>query len=650
MDILHAAILLYIVGDMIGNFVILFYVLRKGVVNRKAVFFLSSLLLYMAVEASDIAYVLFLHGSLMVEPISLMVASIPILLSVVGKDKVVAWREDRASSITLALTVLVDELSMGYAYSLAFGPRANFLIASVSNPAFGAMMLADAVFFLLLSKPRNIIEFSMFTFASSMAFMPNVFYTLRMEAQLIGSIISSVFMIVNIVMLYLIQIRRASFNAQLLAISLSGFDFLMMLGLSAFSVNNDLTLISIAMVVSMFWYFILTLYKFSDRRVTGLKYPIAFMTLANLAELAMGFGESVLGFNVTNAIFHPSMSMQGKMMSMHGQMMQGHMMMRSPFSNPFWWIFPMNPYSMTVMAFKSALTSSHNLLFADFWGSYMLIMMTTMAPFYVVMMGAEMSYLVYERYKSLKNRSLKSWTLGIIAGIPLFVWLIPYYTSFYVFGMSGMIFPVTLVPFAISLAVVILFTSLFGKRAYCNLACMSAHMWTNVFYDQFKPKKDHKFWNYFRWAPFSLMILAMAYWVLIEVGIAKPPKIGMLSVNPLDLFGMFTLNYVWWFMFFLTPVFGAYSCSRQGWCGFGTFTGIFNKVLFKVKAKDVNACKECQSLSCEKACPQKIEIREDVLSKGYTNRISCVGCGDCVEACPYNNLYIFDVTSLFKTR
>jgi len=97
--------------------------------------------------------------------------------------------------------------------------------------------------------------------------------------------------------------------------------------------------------------------------------------------------------------------------------------------------------------------------------------------------------------------------------------------------------------------------------------------------------------------------------------------------------------------YFLTPVFGAYSCARQGWCGFGTFTGIFNKVLFKVKAKSVDTCRTCETKACESACPVKIPISSDILKKGFTNRISCVGCGDCVEGCTYNNLEIVDITS-----
>jgi hypothetical protein len=61
---------------------------------------------------------------------------------------------------------------------------------------------------------------------------------------------------------------------------------------------------------------------------------------------------------------------------------------------------------MTLMGYKQAIMATNNILFAGFWASYMLIMMTTMMPFYVVMMGAEMSYLVYERFKTAKNSNI----------------------------------------------------------------------------------------------------------------------------------------------------------------------------------------------------------------------------------------------------
>ncbi|MUM65283.1 4Fe-4S ferredoxin [Acidianus infernus] len=653
MNYLQLAILVYIIGMMTADFIILYYLLRRPIVNKKAIFFVSSVLLYMSVEAVDISYILFSHGSIIIEPVSLIIASIPIILSTMMKNSITRWREDKTSALTLALTIVADEIAMGYAYSEAFGPHINPLIDSVSNIAFGVMMLADSIFFLALS-PRKIEELALFTFASSMAFMPNIFFTFSAYTELVGSLIASIIMIVNIITLYLIESRKLTFNAQLLSISLGFFDFVMMLSLSIYATSKDLYTISLTMIASMVWYFTLVLYRFKDVKIKlGLKYPLVFVIFINFAELTMGFGESVLGFRITNNLWMPSM------MSMHSKSMDPmhmHMLMWSPTSNPWWWIFPTDPWSMTSMAYKQAMMATHNILFAGFWASYMLIMMTTMMPFYVVMMGAEMSYLVYERFKTAKNSNVKSWAVAILVGIPLFVWLLPYYTQTYIFGMSGMLshinpeFAPTLLSLTLSLVAIALASTLFGRRAYCNLVCMSAHMWTNIYYDQFKPKKSSKIWEYIRWISLSIMIIVFTYVFLIYLGIAKNPSIGTLQIPLLDFYGMFTLNYVWWFFFFLTPVFGTYSCARQGWCGFGNFVGLFNKILFKIKADSVDTCKSCKTVQCESACPVKIPIRTDVLSKGYTNRISCVGCGDCVEACPYNNLEIIDIRNAFRSE
>ncbi len=651
MNPFQIAVLVYVVGMMSTDLFVLYYVLWRPLVNRGAVLFTSAVLLYMSLEALDLGYVIFRHGSILVEPVTLTLASIPLLLSLKGRNSVVPWRSDLKLVTVLSLTLVLDELSMGYIYSLSFGPDLNPIVSSVSNPAFGAMMMIDAVFFLTLSGVRNMKEISIFTFAVSMSFMPNVFISFPQYVWLIASILASVAMVINVVTLYLLEMKSASLNLQLLSLSLAGFDFFMMLGLATLSSDGlatsgfGVTLISFSMIASMFWYFILALHDFPDRRIKpGLRYTFPFLVLVNLTELLMGFGSSVLGFNVTNLLFQAPNHISGMSMNMAGMGNGGMSGMRSPFTNPFWWLFPINPLTMVSSSFHGVLSSTHNMFLALAYGSYMAVMGTTMTPFYVVMMGGEMAYLVYERYKRVKT--LKAWTLSILLGIPLFVWLIPYYTNFYVFGMSGMIFPVTLMSFALSLAAIMIASALFGKRSYCNLVCMSAHMWSNTFYDKFKPRSTHKFWEYFRWLPFALMVITFGYWALSQ---GSTSHMGM-GLDPLNFFGMFTLNYVWWFFFFLTPIFGSYSCSRQGWCGFGTFVGLFNKVFFKVKAKDVGVCQRCESVDCEGACPIKIEVKKDILSKGYVNRISCVGCGDCVESCPHDNLYLNDVRGVCNSR
>ncbi|MCH4816320.1 MAG: 4Fe-4S ferredoxin [Saccharolobus sp.] len=612
--------LVYIIVMMALDFWIFGLILRREYVRVKGLLILLSIVLIMGFESLALAQLnvlLFVFGIFLV--------LVPLFSSFIIKDYTINVTRNWKYGLLLSLVIVFDELAMGYLYGSYFNPLPNPLLTAVNNPAYGAMMLGDAIFFLYILRRRSIMEFAITTFAISMAFMPSLYLMDRM-LEFKMSLLTSFFMIVNIVLLYLTEMRMLTFQGQLVAISLSLFNLLMMLGLTFFASFNDLHFLTLSMIASMVWYFFLIFYNVPAKKISPK--PFLFLVLVNLTELVMGFGESVLGFNLTNSLF---------VSTMNGEMMMGSHMMRSPFSNPFWWLFPINPLTMIIMT-----TMKYNLLGKLVMVPFMTVMTTTMAPFYVIMMGAEMSYLVYERFKKVKTRYLKAWTLGILTGIPIFVVLIPYYTNYYIFGMSGMIFPVTLTPFIISLIVIALFSTLFGRGVYCNIVCMSAHMWSNVFYEQFSAKKSSKVWDYLRWIFLVPMIAAFYLYVINQLG-----KIN-LSIDPLNFYGMFTLNYIWWFFYFLTPVFGIYSCARQGWCGFGTLTGIFNKVLFKIRAKDVNACKGCVSKACDASCPVKIPISSDISAKGYSNRISCIGCARCVDAC--DNLEIVNVLTILKNR
>ncbi|ABP95434.1 MULTISPECIES: 4Fe-4S binding protein [Metallosphaera] len=619
---------IYIVIMMLIDFWIFGYVLRKEFVNLKAILFLISVTLIMSSESVSIAYIAVLHGSLFMEPVTLSVAFTPMLLSLLVKSERVSVRRSLRLSAILSIALLVDEVSMGYLYG-SFAPQPNPILTAVDNPAFGLMMLGDGVYFMAISRTKSVVDWSLTTFALSMAFMPSLYRVAGVE--LVTSLMSSLIMIVNIVMLYIIEMRQTTLRGQLVSISLALFDFVMMLGLSFFAGFNDLYVITLAMLISMVWYFFLIFFNVPSSRIQmKLRYPFLFLVLVNLAELAMGFGESVLGFNLTNAIFSSSVMHHGTSMSHSG------MAMRSPFTNPFWWLFPINPLTMTEMYLHKGF------LISLFMTPFMLVMSTTMSPFYVIMMGAEMSFLVYQRYKRVKSRYLRNWTLAILVGVPIFVVLIPYYTNFYVFGMSGMIFPVTLATFALSLGVIVVASILFGRGSYCNLVCMSAHMFSNIFYEQFQAKTSSKIWEYARRILMIPMFLFLGLYVMQELhGVNFP-------LDPLNFYGMFTLNYVWWFFYFLTPIFGTYSCARQGWCGFGTFTGIFNKVLFKIRAKNLETCRTCSTKNCDSSCPVKIPVSQDIIRQGYTNRVSCVGCARCVEVCPHENLEVRNILSLLK--
>jgi NAD-dependent dihydropyrimidine dehydrogenase PreA subunit len=640
---------------MAVGFIFLYLIFKRDDISPKFLFLVLVLILYMSVVTFVISYLGFWSDNPVVIPIifgsmfltTIFAVVIYLLSPLLNSQEVIQdWRARYRYTIPLVVTLLFWELSMGFIYGSAFLPHNSspFLLA-VNNVDFSAMMIIEAIFFLLIARKRQKLpEFALFTFALSMALMPNFFVHMGKLPVLGSTLLSALVMVINILILYIMQIRRPTFNFQIMILVLAAFNFLEMIGLSWYAANESLVLISSMMVLAMVAYFFFITHRLPSKPVPSYQpYNFALLVLISGAELSMGLGVSSLGFSITTAVSSQSVTSYASCFSVM------HLARPLNFNNPLWWLFPFDPIKMMTMGFHNFL--SVNTFFAYFWASFMLVMATTMSPFFTIMMGTEMSYLVLERYRHTRNKSVKNWSLAIMAGIPIFIILVPFYTPFFIFGMSGMLLSVSLPFLIISIAAIIVASVVFGRRAQCNLVCMAAHMWTNVYYDQFKPKGDHhqSVWRILRWISFLLMVLSLGAFVLEETGLLPPITIGGIAVDVI-FYGMFVLNYVWWYFYFLTPVFGAYACARQGWCGFGTLAGIFNKFFFKIKPVDANVCKGCETKECETSCPTAVPLRTDILKKGYSNKITCIGCGDCVEACPQENLRILDARDYLRRR
>lgn len=639
-------ILSIIVEMMVIGFGLIFYLFRhKEYPSRIVGLILGALVLISSVSVA-ISNVYFWGGSAVTSLALIAVSAVIFLSPLLSKGKKIDWRKSGVFSMYAVAVLVYYEMAMGFFYGSAFLPHSlSLLTLTVDNIDFSIMMAIDAVFFFLVLRDwKSISGYALFTFALSMSLMPNFYFDQSKPIIITTAVVSSIVMVVNVVLLYKMQFGKKDYKHQSMALILSAMDFLMMIGLALFAVYHDLRFMSAAMILSMAAYFVLVTYKVENRKIKHhLFYSFSLLVLINAAELAMSLGVTSLGFMITNGLYPSAGVNTGSIFSTLSPGMTGAL----NFSNPFWWIFPFDPGMMSIMAFHKGL--SVGVPFAYFWSSFMLIMMITMSPFYAIMMGSEMSYLVLDRYRISKNRRVKNWAIAIIAGIPLFVVLIPFYSPFYIFGMSGMLFSVPLILFLVSVAAIIIASILLGRKAQCNTVCMAAHMWTNSYYDQFKPTKDHKIlWEIVRWISFGIMIVAFAVFALQQAHIMGPLKIGMIMINPLVFYGMFVLNYVWWFFYFLTPVFGTYSCARQGWCGFGTLAGIFNKFFFKIKPIDLSVCESCETKSCQVACPTSIPLTADFSKKGFSNRISCVGCGNCLESCEMDNLDMVDLLSSIR--
>lgn len=79
---------------------------------------------------------------------------------------------------------------------------------------------------------------------------------------------------------------------------------------------------------------------------------------------------------------------------------------------------------------------------------------------------------------------------------------------------------------------------------------------------------------------------------------------------------------------------------------------LFSRVGFmRVKAKDPAVCQACTTFDCAKACPVAlVDMPLQLQATGQFRSAKCIGVGECVEACPYDNLYIHDVRHWIRQK
>ncbi len=464
-----------------------------------------------------------------------------------------------------------------------------------------------------------------------MFFTPDAFSTSVWTALsvYVGASVMTVLLIYTFENLFKNEFVHVGFSRYIL--ELLGVYGVMMAGVMLFQYNNIETLISLSIILEMVIYLNAILrpqYLNGGKKVYWLasqKWSTAFLIIVYVAEVGMG---ATLDFQFygTHAFIN----------------------------------------SMGLSAYGGNLL---NFVGEFFFNSITFIGLLSLSSFFYIMMGIEMGSLVV--FKVLMSKELENrirLILMIVAFavysilIPSFI--LPTSAQHYTFlgwsmgiGTAGGLAPALILPMILTYVVSGALSLLFGARQLCSVFCTAPMMYQGTFYNSMKKfNKTGKLASSISKAgEKSRLYRITSLTVYLSLGIAsvisflynyhyiKP--ITIYGEDPLQFIYIVLFGIVWYLVFITMPYFGNYGCINTGYCHWGNFNRFVGKYgLFKLKVRDTNQCVTCETKACNNACPVgNTGHPGNFISKGFYKESRCVGIGDCAEACPYDNIFFYDV-------
>lgn len=319
------------------------------------------------------------------------------------------------------------------------------------------------------------------------------------------------------------------------------------------------------------------------------------------------------------------------------------------------------------LLFQSVAASLYN--FVSFFGA------VTASPWFLIMMGTEMGALVFFRIFAVRELETKiRLALVIVAygaytvALPLFlipaalVAKVPFLGWSMGAGTGGAVAPALLVALAGTYLSSGILSFLFGSRQMCSMFCSAALMYQGTFYDKMKTfNRTSKLGKKYLTSKLSSLykVTFSLVWgsLIIAVGVSYLDSVGVLKVSlfgndPTTFLYTFYFGFLWYIIFFTIPFVGTYACVSMGWCHWGTFNQLVGRMgFFKLKVRDPNVCVKCETKDCARACPVGLtDLPSKFISSGEFKSHKCIGVGNCVSACPYENEYMFDVRNWLRLK
>jgi polyferredoxin len=329
----------------------------------------------------------------------------------------------------------------------------------------------------------------------------------------------------------------------------------------------------------------------------------------------------------------------------------------------------------------ATLAGSSYLLPADaLYNGLWFVAATCVSAWFLILIGAEMGSLVVFKIRETPEREQK-WRLGLMLSV--YAVAVVYLPSFFsptpLFGnhlfanipilgwgmgirTGGPFAPGVLSAIILMYVSVGALTVLFGRRALCSVMCGAAMMY------QATTISAMRTYNRSSWIGkrFLGSNFSTAYTVASALALVSLFATSFLPY--LHLFGSvefangdfdanmlpFELYFgaLWFVMFVSIPYVGNYNCVTTGFCHWGAFSQFFAKVgFFKLKVKDRTVCQQCTTMECAKACSVGlVDMPQYFRTKGEYRSVKCTGTGDCAIACPYGNIYLYDIRNWLRDR
>ena len=294
------------------------------------------------------------------------------------------------------------------------------------------------------------------------------------------------------------------------------------------------------------------------------------------------------------------------------------------------------------------------------------------SSWFLIMMGLEMGALVafkFRESKNLENRVRLLLMMGCYAAFAVFYPSIYFALAFpnapdpsgvavlgWPMGVGS--YPLAVGVFGVVLATYVVLgslTVLFGRRVVCAVFCTAPLMYQGTAIDAMKSFNrsspvarkylSSRLSGAYSFTMGGVMLALVGTSVLSYLDSTGAAHLYIQGTDPSVFFFIASFSVAWYVLFVAIPYAGNYNCVTMGWCYTGVISAAFQKIgTFKLKVRDRQVCRDCTTLDCAKGCPVGlVDMPGHFRQTGEFRSTKCCGVGDCVEECPYDNLYISDV-------